>query len=291
MKMPGLLFVAVILVAAPAHAADRITVIVDAFGDRADIAHDWGYSALVEIGGKRILFDAGNNAELFERSVDALKIDLSRLDAVVISHRHGDHTAGLRLIRRLNPSVKIYAPEDEHFGGPTRQSFFRPDAALPPEMRYFGGAPPAVVPHGSAWGDMAFVRVGATAEILPGVRLVPVVSNTPGTRDLMELTLVVDTSAGQVIVVGCSHPGIEKVLEAVTEMDGSVRLLVGGMHLVTAPVDEVRRIADALRDRWHVLSIAPGHCTGELAFGRMRAVFGDRYLFAGAGTTMELGPG
>ena len=288
--MPLLLFVAAMLLAGSAHAADRITVIVDAFGDRADVAHDWGYSVLVEIGGKRILFDAGNNAELFERNVSALKIDLSRLDAVVISHRHGDHTAGLRLIRRLNPSVKIYVPADEHFGGPTPQAYFRAESTLPPAMRYFGGAAPATVPHGSAWGDMAFVRIRAAAEILPGVRLVPVVSNTPGTRDLQELTLVVDTSSGQIVVAGCSHPGIETVLEAVTEMDGSVRLLVGGIHLVTAPVEDVTRVAEALRGRWNVQSIAPGHCTGEIAFGRMRAMFGDRHVYAGAGTTIELGP-
>lgn len=112
---------------------------------------------------------------------------------------------------------------------------------------------------------MAFVLVGAVTEILPGVRLVPVVSDTPGTRDLVELTLVTDTPTGQVVVAGCSHPGIEKVLEAVTEMDASVRLLVGGIHLVTAPIDEIMRIAAALRDTWKVQSIALGHCTGELA--------------------------
>lgn len=53
----------------------------------------------------------------------------------------------------------------------------------------------------------------------------------------------------------------------------------------------VTRVAEVLRGRWNVQSIAPGHCTGEIAFARMRAVFGDRYVYAGAGTTMELGPG
>lgn len=194
------------------------------------------------------------------------------------------------MIRRLNPSVKIYVPADEHFGGPTPRSFFRAEPTLPPSMRYFGGAPPATVPHGTAWEDMTFERIGAATEILPGVRLVPVVSNVHGTRDLQELTLVFDTPSGQIVVAGCSHPGIEKVLEAVTAMDASVRLLVGGIRLVTAPVEEVTRIVHALYGRWKVRSIAPGHCTGEIAFGRMRAVFRDRYLYAGAGTTIELGP-
>ena len=73
----------------------RITVIYDAFGAPSSLIRDWGFAALVEYGGKRILFDTGNDATFFEQNVKQLGVDLARLDAVVISHRHGDPTTGL----------------------------------------------------------------------------------------------------------------------------------------------------------------------------------------------------
>src|SRR5262249_45359545 len=76
--------------------------------------------------GRRILFDTGNNAKIFEHNINQLNVDLTRLDAVVISHRHGDHTSGLNHLVRVNPSVKIYAPEEAaYFNGPTPLAFIQ----------------------------------------------------------------------------------------------------------------------------------------------------------------------
>ena len=274
--------------AATAVAQNRITVITDAFGRIPRLEHDWGYAALVEVAGRRILFDTGNDARKFERNVRALRIDLRRLDLVVISHRHGDHTAGLRYLRRINPHVRIYVPQDEHFGGPTPQAFFRPEPSLSPEMRYFGGQPPSVVPHGSAWGDIPFVQIDRPTEVLPGVRVVPAVSDIAGTRDLRELALSVDTPEGLIIVVGCSHPGVDTILKAAAGGPGPVRLLAGGFHWVMASEGDIRKMTRALRAEFKVQMVAPGHCTGEIAFKELQGVFEENYLYAGVGTVIEL---
>src|SRR5687768_11346135 len=79
----------------PAASRGRVTILYDAFGKSPTMKKDWGYSALVEHGGKRILFDTGNNPEIFAQNVKAAGVELERLDFVVISHRHLDHTAGL----------------------------------------------------------------------------------------------------------------------------------------------------------------------------------------------------
>jgi 7,8-dihydropterin-6-yl-methyl-4-(beta-D-ribofuranosyl)aminobenzene 5'-phosphate synthase len=86
---------------------NRITILYDAFGSRRDLTRDWGFAALVEYGGKRILFDTGNDAEIFARNVRTLGVDLRRLDFVVVSHRHGDHTAGINYLLQVNPTVRI----------------------------------------------------------------------------------------------------------------------------------------------------------------------------------------
>jgi 7,8-dihydropterin-6-yl-methyl-4-(beta-D-ribofuranosyl)aminobenzene 5'-phosphate synthase len=283
-----LLVCALVLAATPTAAQERITIISDAFGSVPRLQHDWGFSALVEAGGKRILFDLGNDARKFEHNVHELGVDLAQLDFVVISHRHGDHTAGLRHLRLLNPDVNIYVPPDEHFGGPTPAAFFRPEPSLPAHMRYFSGAPPDVVPHGTAWGDIRFIAVDKKIEIAPGIRLIPAVSDAPGTNDLTELALAIDTPSGHVIVAGCSHPGVANVLREAVRGPAPVRLLVGGFHWVTTPVPEIRRMATALRTEHNVLAVAPGHCTGEPAFKELRSVFGEKYVYAGTGTTIEV---
>src|SRR5262245_55201596 len=81
--------------ASQAQTEKRITILYDAFGPPSNLKLDWGFAALVEYGGKRILFDTGNNARIFEHNVKELGVDLKQLDAVIISHRHGDHTSGL----------------------------------------------------------------------------------------------------------------------------------------------------------------------------------------------------
>src|ERR1700674_3579167 len=72
----------------------RITILYDAFGKDAAMTKDWGYAALVEINGKRILFDTGDDPAIFAKNVKAKGVDLTKLDFVVMSHRHGDPRGG-----------------------------------------------------------------------------------------------------------------------------------------------------------------------------------------------------
>lgn len=97
------------------QAKAQITILYDAFGKDPAMQKDWGYAALVECGGKRILFDTGNSPEVLEQNARAKHVDLSMLDFVVMSHRHGDHMGGLSYLLKVNPRVKIYAPK-EGFG-------------------------------------------------------------------------------------------------------------------------------------------------------------------------------
>src|SRR5882762_2861208 len=77
--------------AASLPASPRITVLYDAFGKDSMMTKDWGYAALVEISGKRILFDTGDDPEILAKNAKAKGVDLTKLDFVVLSHRHGDH--------------------------------------------------------------------------------------------------------------------------------------------------------------------------------------------------------
>jgi metal-dependent hydrolase (beta-lactamase superfamily II) len=80
-----------------------------------------------------------------------------------------------------------------------------------------------------------------------------------------ELTLAIESPLGLVLVVGCSHPGVEKILNAASAGNSHVLMLLGGLHLVKTPDPEIERLANALHDKWKIDRIAPGHSTGEPA--------------------------
>jgi 7,8-dihydropterin-6-yl-methyl-4-(beta-D-ribofuranosyl)aminobenzene 5'-phosphate synthase len=269
----------------------QITVLYDAFGKVSAMQKDWGYAALIEYGGKRILFDTGNNGDILANNVKAKGIDLSKLDFVVMSHRHGDHMGGLAYLLSVNPKVNIYAPKEGFgvYGSDLPSSFYRKDTSVPSEQRYYDGAPPDVMRFGAAWPDANFQLVDKNVEITPGIHLIALVSDKPGTLELRELSLALNTPEGMVIVVGCSHPGIDKILEAAAKINPRIHLVSGGFHLVVAKDEEIEKIVTAIRDTYKVAYVAPGHCTGEPTFTALKKAYGDRYLYAGLGTTIAVG--
>jgi 7,8-dihydropterin-6-yl-methyl-4-(beta-D-ribofuranosyl)aminobenzene 5'-phosphate synthase len=273
-----------------AQPVNRITILYDAFGKPSSLKKDWGFSAFLEYNGKRILFDTGNNADTFAQNVKALGIDLRKLDFVVISHRHGDHTSGLSYLLSVNPGVRIYVPKEGFgvFGSELPGTFYRKDESLAGDMRYYGGQPPEKMIFGTPWTGANFVWIDNLTEVAPGISVISTVSQTPGTLELRELSLAIKSPKGLILGVGCSHPGIEKILEASTAIDKHVHVIFGGLHLVTTPDPEIARLATVLHDQWKVDRMAPGHCTGEPAFAAFHKAFGDQYIYAGLGSVIEL---
>jgi 7,8-dihydropterin-6-yl-methyl-4-(beta-D-ribofuranosyl)aminobenzene 5'-phosphate synthase len=286
--------------AAAAQSPARVTVIYDAFGKPSSLKRGWGYSALVEYGGRRILFDTGGHRDDFARNVKTLGIDLSRLDFVVISHRHGDHTSGLSHVLSVNPKVPIYTPADLATfgggggvpGGALGKLVARKVESTPEDMRYFAG--PAETqpskPDGwpTPWPGANLIPVTASIEPIPGFYLFSTTSDKAGTREMNELSMAIRTPDGLVLVVGCSHPGIEKILDALVKIDARVYTVFGGFHLVDVSDAEVTRLADAFRDRWKIQRISAGHCTGQFAFSEFLRVYGDNYDRAGVGAVVAL---
>jgi 7,8-dihydropterin-6-yl-methyl-4-(beta-D-ribofuranosyl)aminobenzene 5'-phosphate synthase len=276
---------------ATAAAPARITVLYDAFGKNATMTKDWGYAALVEINGKRILFDTGDDPAILAKNVKAKAVDLTKLDFVVLSHRHSDHVGGFSYLFSVNPKVRIYAPKESFgiFGSDLPGKFYRKDESLPAEMRYYNGAPPEIMRFGTVFPGANIQLIDKTTEVAPGITLIALVSDAPGTKELKELSLAINTPDGIVLVVGCSHPGIENIVGEAAKINSHIHFIAGGFHLVVAQDAAIEKAATSLHDAYKVDYIAPGHCTGEPTFAAMQRMFGDRYLYAGLGTTMIVG--
>src|SRR3989475_1601185 len=254
---------------------DRVTILYDAFSDNKTVTKDWGFSALVEHDGKRILFDTGNNAEIFEHNVKPLGVDLSTLDFVVIPHRHTDHTTGLKYLLSVNPSVPIYAPMESFgiFGGTAPSTLIKPVTALPERMRYYDGKYPDKIPTGYPWSGGNFVLIDKLTEISPGIFIVFTISKTPGTLELRELSLALRGPDGLSVIVGCSHPGIEEILQAATAIGPYMHFLCGGLHLLSIPETEIDPLVGNPKNKRKLEKGAPRHRTGGPALPRLPKTF------------------
>jgi len=308
MKQMAILFLALLALfimgrAAAQESPARVTILYDAFGKPSTLKRGWGYSALVEYGGKRILFDTGGDGDDFAFNVKTLGVDLTRLDFVVLTHRHGDHTSGLRYVLSLNPGVKIYTPADGTVfgggggglpGGALGKLIQRKVDSVPEDMRYFGGNPPvkpvAVTGWPTPWPGANIVQIREPTEVLPGFFLFSTLSDTAGTREMNEISMAIRTPQGIVLFVGCSHPGIEKILEAASKIDSKIYSVFGGFHLVDLTDAEVSRMATSFRDKWKIERMSPGHCTGQFAFSEFIRVYGSKFDQAGLGSVIALPP-
>jgi 7,8-dihydropterin-6-yl-methyl-4-(beta-D-ribofuranosyl)aminobenzene 5'-phosphate synthase len=236
-------------------AANTITILYDTSTTRNDLAAGWGFSALVDYQGHRILFDTGNNPLGFLANLEKLGVAKGSIEHVIISHEHPERDSAIK--RHL----------------PTGLFYFL-NSILPD--------PPA---QASAVGLHSDVIKGP-AQITPGVFSTGMISGWPD-----EQALIVDTPWGLVVLMACGHPGAGKMIEAAEKQRGrhSVRLLVGGLHLYQQSESEIRQVIADLQ-RLHVEAVAPAHCTGELASRLIREAYGAHTEAAGAGRIIALAP-
>lgn len=103
-----------------------------------------------------------------------------------------------------------------------------------------------------------------------------------------ELSLAINTPEGVVLIVGCSHLCIDRIVQAATAINPRVHLVAGGLHLVVANDQDIEKAVTSLHDTFKVEYVAPGHCTGEPAFGAFKKAYGDHYLYAGLGSSFPL---
>lgn len=286
------LVLAALVLCTIARAENRVTVLMDAFGRKPYLQQDWGYAALVEYNGRRILFDTGGNIAVLRANVERMHVDLTHLDAVVISHSHGDHTSGLRYVLQLNPGVVLYLPDDPVLRSREVPSGFlttTPETKLAPDHRYFNGAPAEHIEGWQAYNDLKTTVVTQAMTIMPGVRLVTLVSEKPAFKGLVEVSMVLDTPKGPVVIAGCSHTGIERIADAATSGASrpDIYMLFGGLHLVQDTDGQINSTLDVLEKQHHLQRIAVGHCTGERAFYLIHERWGKNDEYAGLGETVS----
>jgi len=292
--------------------SNNALILFDAFSRDTTLVKGWGFSSLIEYNGKQILFDAGSNADLFKQNILRLGINLKNVDVVVVSHAHYDHLNGIDYLLSINPKVKIYFPDDIFWGAQTIFNATGQDSlvkdSLPPSLRYFDGKTDIfkVEQSGGRFLHANIEFVKDFKEIMPGVKLIPTKAQymgyfskypksfTPGNfneanedvklNNLPELSLSVASVNGEVLFVGCSHSGVENIIqESIRRTGNKIDLLIGGFHLLPFDRNETNNICNMIKNDFKVAKVAPGHCTGHLAFKILSDLYKSNFIYAGLG--------
>ena len=217
----------------------------------------WGFACWVETGEATVLFDTGGNSAALLSNMAELGLNPQAIDAVVLSHAHGDHTGGLAGLLDTGARPTVYVP-----------------AAFPVSFK------------ADVRARTALVAVTVPIQISPGIYT----TGEVGSR-IVEQALVVETGAGSVVVTGCAHPGIIEMVHKGKEATASeVALVLGGFHLGGALKGQIEDIIAAFR-RLGVQWVAPCHCTGDQARRMFVDAYGTDCTLAGVGWGGSMEPG
>jgi 7,8-dihydropterin-6-yl-methyl-4-(beta-D-ribofuranosyl)aminobenzene 5'-phosphate synthase len=243
--------------ATPAVAGNELTlqIVHDNYPCVDGLKMAWGVSALVTGLEKTILFDTGSDGTLLLENLAQLGIDPGRIDIVVLSHVHGDHTGGLTGVLRANPRVQVCLP-----------------ASFPARVKE--------VVHGYG---ATVVEIAGPQEICRDVMTTGILG-----RRLPEQALTIRTPHGLVVLTGCAHPGMVRILKTIRHLHPEdILLVLGGFHLEWITPGKVERIIKVFR-RHGIRHVAPTHCSSDKARRLFQQAYGPACLDTGVGKTIAL---
>jgi 7,8-dihydropterin-6-yl-methyl-4-(beta-D-ribofuranosyl)aminobenzene 5'-phosphate synthase len=232
----------------------RLTILYDNNPYDYRLKSSWGFSCLIELDGKTVLFDTGGDGEILLYNMRVLNKDPKTIDMVVLSHIHGDHTGGLWSLLREKPTLKVYIP------GSFPQEFEQ-------RVEKYGGE---------------VVRVDGSLEIDRGIY-----STGEMDHGIKEQSLLINTLKGMILITGCAHPGILEIIKrAKTLAKEDIYMVIGGWHLSSVGKREIKGIIDAFQ-RMGIQKVAPCHCTGDRAMAMFKSEYGENFIKAGVGSIIK----
>ncbi len=233
----------------------RFTILYDNYLYKEGTKPDWGFSCLIEGTEKTILFDTGTQPQILMHNVNFLNVNLSKVQQIVISHNHGDHTGGLSAVLEKNHEVTVYIP----ISFPTE--FVLRLEKLKAKVQ----------------------TVDKPLEICRNVYLTGEMGDA-----IKEQSLIIDTPKGLIIVTGCSHQGIVNILKLAKEiLDRPIHLVFGGFHLLYKSDAELQKILESFKEL-KVEKCGATHCTGDKAIAMFKKAYGENYVPMGTGKALEI---
>ncbi len=250
-----------------------------------ELAAEHGLSLYLTVNGRKILFDMGQSA-IFSDNARRLNIDLSGVDAAVLSHGHYDHGGGIRAFLDINKHAPVYISRDAfgaHYNGTSK--YIGLDPALQKEPRLIPAA--EVQPLGDGLTLYTMHDAPYKHAIQPFGLTVCCAGQFVPEDFRHEQYLLIEENGRRILVSGCSHRGICNIM-AWFRPD----VLIGGFHFMKLdPAEETARATlDAAAEELlsYPTMYYTGHCTGEAQFAYLKAKMGDRLENLYTGRIIEI---
>lgn len=232
-----------------------MTIVYDNHAFDGDLEMDWGFSCFIKGLEKSILFDTGKNGHILLSNMEKLRIRPEEIDLVFLSHAHKDHTGGLDILMTKNPDVEVWLPE----------SF---PSSFKDVIKKMGATVKEV-------DEFQKICEGAyTTGVIPGW--------------IKEQSLMLDTEKGLIVVTGCAHTRIVKIIFTAKELLGKgVYMVLGGFHLSGFFGEEIEEIIARFRSLG-VKKVGPCHCSGDKCGQIFFKEYKDEFIKIGAGKKVRV---
>ena len=232
-----------------------ITVSYDNNPYKERLTTAWGFSCVIRGTEKTILFDTGGDGSILLTNMEKLGISPKEIDLVALSHIHGDHVGGLPGFLRKNPEVVVYLPKSFPEG-------------FKDEVKEYGAK---------------IMEVQRPLKICEGVYS----TGELGTW-IKEQSLIIHTEKGLIVITGCAHPGIVKIVNEAKDLaKGDVLLVMGGFHLGGESKGEIENIVSSFR-KLGVSHVGPCHCSGDAARQLFKKEYGENFINVGVGRVVTM---
>ncbi len=273
-----------------------ITTLSENTAGLPNLLAEWGLSILVETDEANVLLDTGQSISASYNAA-IFGTDLSKVDRIVISHGHFDHTGGLQQVLRLmRKEVEIIAHPDMWAAKYTGRRERKRYIGIPFQRQELEGLgarfnlttqPTRIADNIMTTGEIPMVT--EFEEIEPNRFFVKGDSGWQPDRLLDDQALIINTEMGLVVLLGCAHHGIINTLYHAQQITGvkPIHMVMGGCHLVGASEERVLLTIAALKEL-DVQRVGVSHCTGMPASAMMAQELGDRFFFNNAGTRTSL---
>lgn len=229
----------------------EIITVYDNIANDPQFKTDWGYACVIDHPKKRILFDTGEHAIILEKNLHTALIPIKSIDILILSHLHSDHIGGANWVVEQNPNITVYIPD----------TFSK---NLENQLRLHCNN---------------IIRVKKSISFAQDDFHVILTKNVW----IKEISLVIATQQGGILISGCSHSGIDHILdEARKYTKQDIFTIFGGLHLLKSSDQSITKISQKLKNS-HLKQIAPCHCTGDQALTLLKENFADNFLTNGVG--------
>lgn len=277
--------------------AIKITTLSENTAAMTDILAEWGLSIVVEIDSLTVLLDTGLNTSA-AYNAGILGIDLKKVDRIVLSHGHTDHTGGFQnVLRLMRKRVEVIAHPDvwaEKYSRRRENNYnflgipFQRSALESLGANFNLSRDPVRITD-----DL--LTTGEIPEITEYEQIEPnrffIKEDGEFKPDALpdDLSLIINTKPGLVVILGCGHRGLINTLRHAQKLTRrqEIRMVIGGCHLIGASIERVRLTIEALKEM-DVQKVGVSHCTGLPAASIMAQELGDRFFYNNAGTRLVL---